>query len=50
MNDKTSMQVPAQVKEFAEKSVEQAEKAFDAFIQAAHKSVEMVSASRSSVL
>ena len=42
MNDKMSMQVPAQVKELAEKTVEQAEKAFHAFIEAAHKSVEMV--------
>ena len=36
------MQVPAQIKELAEKSVEQAEKAFNAFIEAANKSVEMI--------
>ena len=42
MNDTTKMQVPPQVKELAEKTVEQAEKAFSAFIEAAHKSVEMV--------
>ena len=36
------MQVPPQVKELAEKTVEQAEKAFTAFIEAAHKSVAMV--------
>ena len=42
MNDKTAMQVPAQVKELAEKTVEQAEKAFHTFIEAAHKSVDMV--------
>ena len=42
MNDPMKMQVPPQVKELAEKTVEQAEKAFTAFIEAAHKSVEMV--------
>lgn len=42
MNDKMSMQVPAQVKELAERTVEQAEKAFTAFIEAANKSIEMV--------
>lgn len=42
MNDKPTMQVPAQVKELAEKTVEQAEKAFAAFIEAANKSVELV--------
>ncbi|QDM19251.1 phasin [Tardiphaga sp. vice352] len=36
------MQVPAQVKELAESTVEQAEKAFTTFIEAAHKSVDMV--------
>ena len=42
MNDPMKMQVPSQVKELAEKTVEQAEKAFTAFMEAAHKSVEMV--------
>jgi phasin len=42
VNDKMMMQVPAQVKELAEKTVDQAEKAFSAFIDAANKSVEMV--------
>jgi phasin len=42
MNEKMTMQVPTQVKEMAEKTVEQAEKAFKTFIEAAHKSVEMV--------
>jgi phasin len=42
LNDTMKMQVPSQVKELAEKTVEQAEKAFTAFIEAAHKSVEMV--------
>ena len=37
-----TMEVPAQIKEFAEKSIQQAEKGFDAFIDAAHKSVEMI--------
>jgi phasin len=36
------MQVPPQVKELAEKTVEQAEKAFTAFIEAAHQLVERV--------
>ena len=36
------MEVPAQIKQFAEKSIQQAEKGFDAFIDAAHKSVAMV--------
>jgi phasin len=42
MNDKMMIQVPTQVKELAEKTIEQAEKAFSAFIEAANKSVEMV--------
>jgi phasin len=42
MTDKMNMQVPRQVKEMAEKTVEQAEKAFHTFIEAAHKSVDMV--------
>jgi phasin len=33
-----AMEVPVQVREFAEKSVEQVEKAFDAFMEAAQKS------------
>ena len=39
---KLTMEVPAQIKEFAEMSIQQAEKGFDAFIDAAHKSVAMV--------
>jgi hypothetical protein len=39
---KLTMEVPAQIKEFAEKGIQQAEKGFDAFIDAAHKSVAMV--------
>ena len=42
MNENMKMQVPAQIKELAEKTVEQAEKAFTTFIEAAHKSVDMV--------
>jgi phasin len=42
MNDKMTMQVQGQIKEMAEKSVEQVEKAFTTFIEAAHKTVEMV--------
>jgi hypothetical protein len=36
------MEVPAQVREFAETSVEQAEKAISSFMEAASKSVAMV--------
>ncbi len=42
MSDKTNMQVPPQIKELAEKTVEQAEKAVAAFLDAAARSVEMV--------
>jgi phasin len=42
MDPKTMMQVPNEVRELAEKSVEQAEKAFEAFMSAASKSVAMV--------
>ena len=42
MNDKMNLQVPAEVKQLAEKSVNQAETAFTAFMQAANKSVEMI--------
>jgi phasin len=42
MDPKTMMQVPNAVRELAEKSVEQAEKAFEAFMSAASKSVAMV--------
>jgi phasin len=37
-DQKITMEVPVQVREFAEKSVEQVEKAFDAFMNAAQKS------------
>jgi phasin len=39
---KLTMEVPAQIKEFAEKGIQQAENGFDAFIDAARKSVTMV--------
>ena len=42
MDPKMSMEVPAQVRELAEKSVDQAEKAFSSFIDAANKSVAMI--------
>ena len=42
MDSKMMMQVPNAVRELAEKSVEQAEKAFEAFMSAASKSVAMV--------
>ena len=37
-DQKITMEVPLQVREFAEKSVDQVEKAFDAFMQVAQKS------------
>ena len=36
------LQVPAQIKEVAEKTIDQAERGFSAFIEAANKSVSMV--------
>jgi phasin len=39
---KMTMEIPAQVREFAEKSVDQAEKAISSFMDAASKSVTMV--------
>jgi len=42
MDPKMMMQVPNAVRELAEKSVEQAKKAFEAFMSAASKSVAMV--------
>jgi phasin len=42
MDPKMTMEVPTQVREIAEKSVDQAEKAFQAFISAANQSVAMV--------
>ena len=42
MDQKIKMQVPAQVREFAENSVDQAEKAISSFMESASKSVAMV--------
>ena len=42
MDSKMPMQVPDAVRELAEKTVEQAEKAFAAFMSAANKSVSMI--------
>jgi phasin len=42
MDPKMTMQVPDAVREVAEKTVEQAERAFDAFLSAANKSVDMI--------
>jgi phasin len=42
MDPKMTTEVPAQVREFAEKSVDQAEKATSSFMDAASKSVTMV--------
>jgi phasin len=44
MDPKMMMEVPAQVREFAGQSVDQAEKAFGAFIDAAGKSAAMIPA------
>jgi phasin len=46
---KPMMEVPAQVREFAEKSVNQAEAAVAAFIDAANKSITMIPAPASEV-
>lgn len=40
MNGKTPYEVPTEMREFAERSVEQARKAFDGFITAAQKAVD----------
>ncbi|RDJ23581.1 phasin [Bosea caraganae] len=40
MNGKTPYEIPTEMREFAERSVEQARKAFDGFIDAAHKAVD----------
>jgi phasin len=40
MTDKTPYEVPTEMRDFAEKSVEQARKAFDGFIGAAQKAVD----------
>ncbi|KPF66734.1 phasin [Bosea sp. AAP35] len=40
MEAKTPYEVPPEMREFAERSVEQARKAFDGFIGAAHKAVD----------
>jgi phasin len=42
MDQKIKMEVPAQVREFAQTSVEQAEKAISSFMESASKSVAMV--------
>jgi phasin len=41
MDPKMTMEIPAQVREFAEKSVDQAERAISSFMDAASKSVAM---------
>ena len=40
MNGKQPYEVPTEMREFAERSVEQARKAFDGFMGAAHKAVD----------
>ncbi len=40
MNGNNRYEIPAEMREFAERSVDQARKAFDGFIEAAHKAVD----------
>ncbi|MCV0425477.1 MAG: phasin [Roseibium sp.] len=47
--DKTGFEVPEQMRDFAEKSVDQARKAFDDFMGATHKAVSNVEDSASAV-
>ena len=42
MDPKMTMEVPPQIREFAEKSVDQAEKAISSFIESATKSIATV--------
>jgi phasin len=48
MNSKVPYEVPTEMREFAEKSVEQARKAFDGFIGAAQKAVDTAQGSAES--
>jgi phasin len=45
---KTPYEVPTEMRDFAEKSVDQARKAFDGFVTAAHKATEQVQKSADS--
>lgn len=49
MDPKLKLEVPQQVREFAEKSVDQAEKAISSFVQSAAKSMAMVPGPMTSV-
>ncbi len=48
-NDKTGFEIPDQMRDFAEKSVDQARKAFDDFMGATHKAVNDVEESANTV-
>lgn len=48
MATKTPYEVPAEMRDFAEKSVDQAKKAFDGFMGAAQKTIEQTAASGAS--
>lgn len=50
MATKTPYEVPAEMRDFAEKSVDQAKKAFDGFMGAAHKTIEQTAASGGSAV
>lgn len=45
MSDKSPYEIPAEMRDFAEKSVDQARKAIDGFIGAAHKAVDVIQGS-----
>lgn len=45
MADKIKYEIPTEMRDFAEKSVDQARKAFDGFLSAAHKAVDTVQGS-----
>jgi phasin len=50
MATKTPYEVPAEMRDFAEKSVDQAKKAFDGFMGAAQKTIEQTTASGGSAV
>ena len=49
MNEGMKYEVPTEMRDFAEKSVDQARKAFDGFLGAAHKAVETVQGSTTTI-
>ena len=49
MNPGQKYEIPSEMRDFAERSVEQARKAFDGFVGAAHKAVESLEGSTSTI-